>query len=558
MGELVDQLKHRGVFRAAAYYAASAWLMVQVATAVFPFLDFPAWSVRLVLLIAAAGFPVALLLSWLYKWTPKGFEREMEVARHIDIAAAAEPVSPRRDNAIAVLPFADLSAQRDQEYFADGLAEELRGLLAQLPQLQVIARSSSFSFKGRNLDACTIAGKLGVACVLEGSVRKSGNRLRVTAQLIHAADNAQLWSQTYERELTDVFAVQDEIANAVVTALKVKLLPSQQVTNVNRTRNTAAYDQYLLGLNVLRRGRYDDYRRALAAFESAVALDPAYGAAWAALARAQSAVADFAATSSAERAAAKLEALATADKAIALAPQLADGYAIRAHLRRNQLWDWAGATQDLERALALEPDNAEALIPYALVMFTLMRYDEAIATLRSSVAADPLSWMSWMGLGVSLWRAGRVKEARATLEHALEISPDSSFTRYEFGCFELEQGRPQDALAHFRQSGAAFSETGIAMAEYTLGHEAQSLAALAELESKYAVGFSYQIALARAWRGERDAAFEWLERAYAQRDAGVSRMRGDPMLASLRDDARYTALVRKLNFPDKPQAEYRP
>ena len=544
---LVDQLKHRGVFRAAAYYAAGAWLAVQIATAVFPYLEFPNWSVRLIIVSVMAGFPVAMLVSWFYRWTPSGLQRELEPSGH---ARVVGPIAPARENAIAVLPFADLSPQKDQEYFADGLAEELLGLLAQLPQLQVIARSSSFSFKGRNLDVRTIASKLGVASVLEGSVRKAGNRLRVTAQLIRAADDAQLWSQTYERELTDVFEVQDQIANAVVAALKIKLLPSQHVTNLHRTGNTEAYDQFLLGQNVIRRGRYDDYQRALGAFQRAVALDPNYGAAWAALALAQSSVADFAATTPVERSAAKVEALATADKAIALAPELADGYAIRAHLRRNQLWDWTGALQDLERALALEPNKTDALHPYALMLIILMRYDEAIGAIRTAIAADPLSWMSWMMLGVVFWRVEKIPEARDAFERALEISPDSSFTRHEFGCLELEQGRTEEALAHFHKAGAAFGEAGIAMAEYTFGHERESQAALAELESKYAVGFSYQIALARAWRGEGDAALEWLERAYAQRDAGLTRMRGDPMLAPLRDDPRYDALVRKLNFPD--------
>jgi serine/threonine-protein kinase len=335
-----------------------------------------------------------------------------------------------------------------------------------------------------------------------------------------------------------------------VAALKIKLLPSQHVTNPHRTGNTEAYDQFLLGQNVIRRGRYDDYQRALAAFQRAVALDPGYGAAWAALALAQSSVSDFAATSPVERSSAKLEALATADKAIALAPELADGYAIRAHLRRNQLWDWTGALQDLERALTLEPNKTDALHPYALMLIILMRYDEAIRAIRTAIAADPLSWMSWMMLGVVSWRVEKIPEAREAFEHALEISPDSSFTRHEFGCLELEQGRTEHALAHFHKAGAAFGEAGIAMAEYTLGHERESQAALAELESKYAVGFSYQIAQARAWRGERDAAFESLERAYAQRDAGVTRIRGESLLGSLRDDPRYDAFVRKLNFPD--------
>jgi TolB-like protein len=226
---------------------------------------------------------------------------------------------------LAVLPFVDLSEKRDHEYFSDGLAEELLNLLAQLPQLRVIARTSSFAFRGKDADLATIAHALNVTTVLEGSVRKSGNMLRITAQLIRTADSSHLWSQTYDRELTDVFKVQDEIAGAVVAALKVKLWPNQHVTNINRTTSAEAHEQYLLGQEFIRRGRLEDFEHAVALFRRAAELDPHYAAAHAGVAMALSAAGDFTADP-VLRLRWKNEALATAEKTIAMAPDLADGY----------------------------------------------------------------------------------------------------------------------------------------------------------------------------------------------------------------------------------------
>ena len=392
------ELKRRKVYQAAAFYAAAAWLLVQIATQVFPFFELPNWSVRLIVFAAIVGFPIAMALSWFYEWTPAGFRRESEAERTEAIArivgqaldhhsaTSAKPVlasvpAPTAEQSIAVLPFVDMSEKKDHEYFADGLAEELLNQFAQLPQLRVIARTSSFSFKGKDVDVATIATALNVATILEGSVRKAGNTLRVTAQLIRTADSAHLWSQTYDREFTDVFAVQDDIARAVVSALKVKLLPEQQLTNAHRSGSTEAYDQYLLGQNVFRRGRYDDYQRALPAFQRAVALDPHYAPAYAGLANAQSAVADFASTPD-QRAAGKREALATAEKAIALAPSLADGYVMRGQLRYRHFWDWKGAEEDYQQALAIDPNRTDALIGYALPLHNLGRLDQALAMMR--------------------------------------------------------------------------------------------------------------------------------------------------------------------------------
>ena len=552
------ELKRRKVFAAMAFYAAAGWLLVQVATQVLPFYAVPAWVVRLVIAAVLAGLPFAMLLSWFYAWTPRGWQRER------DTAAGARPGGRRADDAlapvetvagslcaapsIAVLPFLDMSEGGDQEYFSDGLAEELLNLLAQLPQLRVIARTSSFAFKGKDADVATIARTLDVANVLEGSVRKSGNTLRITAQLIRAADSSHLWSQSYDRELVDVFQVQDEIARAVVDALKLKLLPGQHLTRAHRTASTEAYELCLLGQSALRNNHRDDYARALAWFERALALDPEYAAAHAGLAAAQSALADFA-CEPAQLAQGKQQALASAERAIALAPDLADGYAIRGQLHYRNFWDWQRAEQDYRRALALDPHKIEALTGYALAMFNGGRLDDCLALVRRATAIDPLSLFAWFLLGGALHRAGRAAEARTALARALEINPHSTFPYMLLGEMALGEGDAAAALDHFRRAGPGYSQYGIAMAEHSRGHAIESQAALDELKTKYAAGFAFQAAQVHAWRGEADAVFEWLERAYLQHDPGLLRIRQYPCLEALSGDARYIAILRKLNYP---------
>ncbi|HSE13407.1 MAG TPA: tetratricopeptide repeat protein [Rudaea sp.] len=564
MPSVLAELKRRKVYQAAAFYAAAAWLLVQIATQVLPFFELPNGWVRLIVVVAIAGFPIAITLAWFYEWTPAGFRRESEaertesISRIVGEALDRKVFTPRKfatlspqanDQSIAVLPFVDMSEKKDHEYFSDGLAEELLNLLAQLPQLRVIARTSSFSFKGKDVDIATIATALNVASILEGSVRRAGNTLRVTAQLIRTTDSSHLWSQTYERELADVFAVQDDIAHAVVAALKVKLLPEQHVPNVLRTESTEAYDLYLLGQDFFRRGRYDDCLRALPVFQRALELDPQYAPAYAGLAGAQSAAADFA-LSPARRASGKHEALASAEKAISLAPDLADGYVMRGQIRYRHIWDWKGAEADYQRALTLDPNRSDALTGYALAQANLGRSEEALALARRATDADPLSWLAWTFYGLVLHNIGRIAEARAAFVHALEISPNATFTRLGLGLLDLHDGDAKSALEHFRCAGEGYAQAGIAMAEHTLGHARESQAALDELKAKYVAGFSFQIAQVHAWRGEKDDALEWLERAYEQHDPGILRLRSDPQLWLLQDDPRYVALIQNLNYPD--------
>jgi TolB-like protein len=278
---------------------------------------------------------------------------------------------------IAVLPFVNMSSDKEQDYFSDGLSEELLNQLAQVPQLRVIARTSSFSFKGKEVDVAAIARILNVANVLEGSVRKSANTLRITAQLVRASDSSHLWSQTYDRQLTDVFKVQDEIARDVVAALKVKLLPTQELPKTQRTNNPEAYEHYLLGMNISRQDRLETSQLVAAEFQKAIALDPGYANAYAMLSIAQVRGADVA-SSQAQRAAEIKQALATIDQAITLAPDLALGYSRRGYLRYTRAWDWQGAAADFKRALTLDPNNAESLSSYSQSLFFNGHHEEAI------------------------------------------------------------------------------------------------------------------------------------------------------------------------------------
>jgi len=598
---LIDELKRRNVFKAGAAYLALGWVVTQVTSTVAPVLHLPEWISPVVIWIGVIGFPFVILFSWIYELTPEGLKREREVDRSASITHitsrrldyiiivllvvaiglfAFDRFSPRKaervvssgeaatpaltsasapstataapaagDNSIAVLPFVDMSQARDQEYFSDGLSEELLNLLAQVPQIRVIARTSSFAFKGKEVGVAEISKTLNVANVLEGSVRKSGETLRITAQLIRTADSSHLWSETYDRQLTDVFKVQDEIAAAVVAQLKVKLLPAQQVTNAHRTASTEAYNQYLLGNQYFSRNSNEAYRLAVAAYQKAVALDPGYAAAYAGLASAEMYAADYAETAE-ENAAGRQRAQAAVDKAIGLAPDLADGYAVRGWMRASMTWDWSGGRADYDKALALEPGNALVHRRIGLLLLSLGHMPESIVATRRAIELDPLSAGAWNNLGATYYmNPDQFREAREAFDHALSLNPESNFALANLATLELLEGRGQEALSLSRRAGEVWRQTGVAMAEHTLGHARESQQALDELIAKYAHDSAYQVADVYAWRGEADKAFEWLERAYVQHDGGLSSIKDDPVLKLLWSDPRFAAMVKKMGLP---------
>jgi TolB-like protein/DNA-binding winged helix-turn-helix (wHTH) protein/Tfp pilus assembly protein PilF len=489
-----------------------------------------------------AGAIVVLALTAAYFSTDKEW-----LSTHTMFGGSSVAVS---DKSIAVLPFADMSEKKDQEYFSDGLAEELIEQLGNTPGLKVIARTSSFSFKGKSDDIPTIASKLNVANVLEGSVRRSGSHLRISTQLIRADSGQSLWSETFDREFRDVFAIQDEIAVAVVSALKLKLAGAQTATGAHGTTNPEAYNAYLLGRNLYIRSAYiqsteTGYRQAIEAYQKAINLDPRYADAYAELAMAQYYLGDYTGDLALERSAEQ-----AAQQAIEIDQHRASGYAVRGYLRFNMRYDWVGAEADFKEALVLDPTDSRVFRRYASVLNQVGRTEEAAALLQKGIEQDPLDASTWTGLVDALVASRNYPAAYDAVHRALAIRPTDNSSNFQLACLQLFDGKARDALATFQSNSfAIFRDTGVAMAEHTLGDAKSSQQALDRVIATAAGDAAYQIAEIYAWRGEKDKAFEWLERAYRQQDGGLTGIKIDLVLASLRSDPRYVAMLRKLNLP---------
>jgi len=451
---------------------------------------------------------------------------------------------------IAVLPFVDMSPEHDQEYFSDGVAQEIMSSLTQVPGLRVAARSSSFSFKGKNEDLRSVGQKLNVRHVLEGSVRKSGDRLRITAQVVSAADGYQLWSQSFDRELIDVFAIQDEIARAVVTALQVKVLPGSRAPEPQVTR-PEVYALYLRGQQLANTGRLADLPKAIAEFRKAIALDPSYAPAHAGLGASLVWFGALADASDLQQFEGdwRRDGLAEAERALALNPKLVEAYLARGIAHAFVTWDWSAARADYERALALAPGDINALRQYAQILVILGRPSEAIPHARLAVDLDPLSAAAHFQLGNLYTTLGRYSAARPMLEKAVSLAPGAFASRW-LGYNEVLDGDPGKALALFQSHPVEWTRLfGTAIAQYSLGDDAASRRALAELIATSPEVAPFQIAQAYAWRGENDKAFEWLERAYLARDPGLCWVKSDPFLRRLHGDPRFAAFLGKMKLP---------
>jgi len=373
--------------------------------------------------------------------------------------------------------------------------------------------------------------------------------LRVTTQLINVADGFPLWGETYNRELTDVFALQDEIASAVVEALKVELLPEQRpALAAHRTANPDAYDQYLLGKELFRHSTPEGWTKAAAAFEKAVELDPQFAAAYAELAYAAFFASQFAA-SAAERTRGQARSEAAAEKALLLDPQLAAGYAYRGAIRSLRNLDWKGADADFRHALQLDPGDPVLQRRYATYLYRVGRLDEAVATATKANELDPLSFEAWNSVGFYENARGRLDEARRALHRSIALSPGNPYANFNLGCNSLMRGNAAEALAEFRKvpDGHFLRAAGIAMAEHALGNREASGAALGELLAMPAAP-PFWIAGVYAMRGERDLAFEWLERSYAQRDIYLAYVKANPLVENLRADPRYATLLKRLDL----------
>jgi adenylate cyclase len=467
----------------------------------------------------------------------------------------------RETPSIAVLPFINMSRDEDNEYFADGLSEELLNVLAKIRGLRVASRTSAFFFKGKDIDLATIAQKLGVAAVLEGSVRKSGKRVRITAQLIEASSDSHLWSETYDRELDDIFAVQDDIAQSVVKELRAALLGENlgdkaaatakaevAQASTGRADDPEAYRLYLQGRHLLERINDVDVARSVELFKEALARDPDFALGWSGLAHAYLIQAGWGWAPLAEGYERGRDA---AKRALALAPDLAD-----AHVRLGQVyelhdWNWTAANDAYQRALVLAPNDPTTLTAVASITRVLGGMDKAIALYRRAVALDPLNSHAHRALGIWLIRTHAADEASKVLETTLELNPNAGMVHCLLAAARLEQGRFEEALALAeRERLPLFREMARAMAQHALGRRAESDATMRRMVEEFGEGGAYQIAVAYAYRGDVDATFEWLESSYEQRDPGVVNIKADGFFDPLRSDPRWKALLRKMNFPD--------
>ena len=454
------------------------------------------------------------------------------------------------DTSIAVLPFADMSPAKDQEYFSDGLAEQLINDLTKVSGLKVIGRSSSFQFRGKNEGMRDVGRKLGVANILEGSVRREGNRVRITAELIKADDGFQLWSQTYDREIKDIFAVQDEIALATTEALQLKLLGGngQPLSSNLHSTNPEAYQAYLQANYFIGRGRgKEDLGKALAYADTAIKLDEKYAPAWAVRASVQNKMAEVELTEVTEG---YRSARNDAERAIELDPTSASAYLALATNQIDYDWDWDAANTWLTKAAALEPGSTEILRVRSNLSWALGNLDQAINLREQAVALDPLRADSFLDLGYLLYVAGRYDRAQAELQKALDLNPQAAFGHFFLGLILISEGNPKQALAEIEKEPNEWGKlTSQALVYHELGREQDSNAALVELIAKHHSDSAFQIAQVYAFRGESDKSFEWLERAYQQRDTGLTEIKTDPLLKTLRHDQRFPLLLTRMRLP---------
>ena len=583
------ELKRRNVLRAGVLYAGAVWALAQGLAQLLPLFGDYGWIARWFVIAAIVGFPFWVAFAWFYEFTPQGLKRESEIAqgdslahstgRKMDkwiIAVLALAVVLLLTNifvwrsgagspgeigtatssiplkSIAVLPLLNESGDASQDYFSDGLSEELISALGQVHHLKVIGRNSSFQFRGRAQDdTAGIGAKLGVATLLEGTVRKQGSEVRIVASLIKVSDGSQLWSQTYERQLKDVFAVQSDIATSVANALKANVFGAVvQATDKPPSGNMTAYDALLQGRYYAERRNRTDYFKAVEHYRQAIKLDPDYAIAYARLAIVQQWFNDWVATAD-ERKIASAQVRANAYKAIELAPRSA--VALGA-LGINQAWsdlDYPAAETTLKKAVALDPSNAETLYELADVTGCLGWLDEAVAMMRKALMMEPLNASFHFYTGQFLLAMGRFRQAEAELRRAVDLQPTAEAFRAYLAIDYIKQGRFDNALlAAKAEPGPAQRRAALAMVYFAQGDETSGEAQLAEmirLDANYS-----QILIADVYtlRGDADQAFAWLDRGLAKGDPGVAALYEDPFLVpALRKDPRLGQVLRKLGLP---------
>jgi TolB-like protein/Tfp pilus assembly protein PilF len=595
----INELKRRNVFRVGIAYVIAAWLIAQVAALALESFAAPAWVIKTVLFLLALGFPLALLLAWAFELTPEGIKRDSSDGSDVaargrstrgldqliilvlvlavayfsydkfvlspganEDAADTAAVSDATDKSdpqmaaekeaaqpsIAVLPFVNMSDDPGNEYFAEGISEELLNLLARIPELQVAARTSSFSFKGKDTQIAQIADDLNVAHVLEGSVRKSGDEVRITVQLIKASDGYHVFSRNYDRTLEDIFALQDEIAASVVDALRVTLLGEQPKADVV---NPEMYALYLKGRYFNNLKGKENWENAIIALKEALAIDPSYAPSWSELSTTYRYQANIALI---DRDEGVELARTAAEKALSLDAELASAWISLSYVKSLGDWDWAGAAEAVRKARELEPRNADVLNGIASIATILGRYDEAINALQAAAEVDPLNQTALNSLGLNYMYSGQLDDAESTFRHLLQLNPQYPWGHANLGEVILLRGQAQEALLEIRQNPPnVVRDTMEVMALISLGEEDSENAVAAYLQS-WEQTAAFWAAHVYSYLGNVDDAFESLERAYAQREISLVFLLNTPFFENLEDDPRWDALLDRMGLLDAYRA----
>jgi adenylate cyclase len=558
-----DEVKRRKVYRVAAAYIIVAAGIIQLASAAFPAWELPNWALRLVIVLLLIGFPLALILGWAFDVTPQGIRATprappgthrrrnmiMLVTTGVIISAAAAlfllpRVSAHKvDKSIAVLPFVDLSEAKDQEYFCDGISEEILHTLAKVDGLRVVSRTSSFSFKGKSVNAREVGEKLNVANVLEGSLRREGNRVRVTAELISASSGFHLWTETYDRKLEGMFALQDEITRAIVDALKVKLAVSLPV---HEQRNTEAYELYLQGLYFSNKSSEEDLRRALSFFQRAVEKDPTFSRAWTGISKVWYFLADVYVRPLDAYPASKEAAL----KAIALDEKDAEAHCYLSEAKRVLDWDLAGADEELTRALQLDPNSAPAHFFSALHPLFRGELKDGLQLILEAKKLDPVSPIISYVATAAYLANDRIDDAVTEGQRTLQLDPNYFYLDSNLAAAYREKGNFAEAIALYTKAQEAthLPSSGLAITYARMGRQTEAqniLAQLVQAREKRYVSAPVIAAVYVAF-GEKEEAFRWLERAFAEHSGVLQWIAFLPEFRPLHSDARFPHLLRRI------------
>ena len=563
MSGFFDEVKRRKVYRVAAAYIIVAAGIIQLASAAFPAWELPNWALRLVIVLLLIGFPLALILGWAFDVTPQGIRATprappgthrrrnmiLLVTTGVIISAAAAffllpRVSAHKvDKSIAVLPFVDLSEAKDQEYFCDGISEEILHALAKVDGLRVVGRTSSFSFKGKSVNAREVGKKLNVANVLEGSLRREGNRVRVTAELINARSGFHLWTETYDRKLEGMFALQDEITRAIVDALKVKLAVSLPV---HEQRNTEAYELYLQGLYFSNKSSEEDLRRALSFFQRAVEKDPTFSRAWTGISKVWYFLADVYVRPLDAYPASKEAAL----KAIGLDEKDAEAHCYLSEAKRVLDWDLAGADEELTRALQLDPNSAPAHFFSALHPLFRGELKDGLQLILEAKKLDPVSPIISYVATAAYLANDRIDDAVTEGQRTLQLDPNYFYLDSNLAAAYREKGNFAEAIALYTKAQEAthLPSSGLAITYARMGRQTEAQNILAQLvqarEKRYVS--APMIAAVYVAFGDKEEAFRWLDRAFAEHSGILQWIAFLPEFRPLHSDARFPHLLRRI------------